>query len=311
MREPQPHQPVLYNEIIHALQPRRAGRYVDCTVGAGGHARGILEASQPDGLLLGIDLDPVALQIAGARLNLFRERVHLIQASYTTLRAQLQVLGWETVDGILIDLGVSSMQLDTPERGFSFLKEADLDMRFSPSIPMSAMDLVNMLPEEELADIIYRFGEERRSRRIAQAIIRARPVHTTTQLAQLVAQSTSSGKPGRHPATRTFQALRIAVNRELDALQEGLPQAVASLGVGGRLAVIAYHSLEDRIVKQYFRKESTDCICPPRQPICTCGHKATIKEVNRKPIRPSVEETQSNPRARSARLRLVEKLGPR
>jgi 16S rRNA (cytosine1402-N4)-methyltransferase len=303
-----PHQPVLYHEIILALQPRSTGFYVDCTVGAGGHASGILEASEPDGRLLGFDLDPQALQLAQERLASFSERAILIQASYVTLRAQLDELGWDFVNGILLDLGLSSMQLDTRERGFSFQADAPLDMRFDPWGPIRAADLVNTLPEKDLANLLYEYGEERRSRQVAHAIVRARPVQTTRQLAQVVAGATRGGQKGIHPATRTFQALRIAVNRELESLEAVLPQAVSSLEPGGRLAVIAFHSLEDRIVKNFFRQESRDCICPPRQPVCTCGHKATIKEITRRPVRPQEAEVQANPRARSARLRVAEKL---
>ena len=311
LREPPPHQPVLYQEIIHALKPGRAGFFVDGTVGAGGHAWGILKASEPDGVLLGLDVDPQALDLAKERLAPFGDRAILVRASYTTLENQLSRLGWDKVDGILLDLGLSSMQLDTPSRGFSFQTEAPLDMRFDPDNPVSAADLVNMLRESELAEILYRYGEERRSRQVARAIVRARPIQTTRQLAEIVAGATRSGKPGIHPATRTFQALRIAVNRELEALEEVLPQAVASLDAGGRLAVISFHSLEDRIVKQFFRQESRDCICPPEQPICTCGHLASLKEINRRPIRPSEEEVRINPRARSARLRVAERLAYR
>jgi 16S rRNA (cytosine1402-N4)-methyltransferase len=308
MTETWPHLPVLYHEIILALQPRRAGLYVDCTVGAGGHAFGILEASRPDGRLLGMDLDPQALQLARERLAPFGERTFLVQDSYVTLQAQLDQLGWNFVSGILLDLGLSSMQLDTPERGFSFQADAPLDMRFDPLQPIRAADLVNTLPEKELANLLFEYGEERRSRQVAQAIVRARPVHTTRQLVQIVTGVLGSGKPGIHPATRTFQALRIAVNRELESLEAVLPQAVGSLEPGGRLAVIAFHSLEDRIVKTFFRQESRDCICPPRQPVCTCGHTATIKEITRRPVRPQQAEVQKNPRARSARLRVAERL---
>lgn len=308
MREPPPHQPVLYQEIIHGLRPQRAGRYVDGTVGAGGHAFGILQASSPDGLLLGMDLDPHALEIAKARLAIFAERVILVQASYSTIQDQLETSGWENVQGILIDLGLSSMQVDTPDRGFSFRQEAPLDMRFDPSNPVTAADLVNHLPESELADLLYRYGEEHRSRQVAKAIVLARPIETTSQLAAVVASATHSGKSGIHPATRTFQALRIAVNQELDVLEAFLPQAVSCLAPHGRLAVIAYHSLEDRIVKHFFRQESTDCLCPPKQPICTCGHKASIKEVTRHPIQPQAEEVRENPRSRSARLRIAERI---
>jgi 16S rRNA (cytosine1402-N4)-methyltransferase len=216
-------------------------------------------------------------------------------------------LGWAAVDGILLDFGVSSMQLDTPERGFSFLHDGPLDMRFAPSAASSAADLVNALAESDLADIIFRYGEERLSRRIARVIVQNRPITTTKQLADLILKHL--GKRERiHPATRTFQALRIAVNSELEAVETVLPLAVSLLNTGGRLAVISFHSLEDRLVKEYFRRESVDCICPPRQPICTCGHKASIKELNRKPIEADEAEIQENSRSRSAKLRVAEKI---
>jgi len=286
---------------------------VDATLGAGGHAWGLLQASGPNGRLLGLDVDPQALELARQRLEPFGERAILVRASYITLTGQLAALGWKAVDGILLDLGLSSMQVDTPERGFSFLADAPLDMRFDPEGLVSSADLVNNLPESELADLIYRYGEEKRSRQVARAIAAARPLKTTLQLAQVVTRAVTSGKSGTkrrsiHPATRTFQALRIAVNRELESVEAVLPQAVAALASGGRLAVIAFHSLEDRIVKQFFRRESQDCICPPQQPVCTCGHRATIREVIRHPINPRPEEIEANPRARSARLRVAEKL---
>jgi 16S rRNA (cytosine1402-N4)-methyltransferase len=306
--EPLHHLPVLYHDIIHALRPKSPGRYVDATVGAGGHASGILEASKPDGRLLGFDLDPQALVLADQRLSLYRGRYQLIQASYITLVEQLARLNWEVVDGIVIDLGVSSMQLDTPKRGFSFREEGPLDMRFSPDQPLTAADLVNQMPEEELANILWKYGEEPQSRRIARAIRQSRPLRTTTDLADVILKAVGRPQGRLHPATRTFQAIRIAVNEELQAVETFLPQAIAALTPGGRLAVISFHSLEDRIVKQYFRKESRDCICPPQQPICTCNHRAIVKEVNRRPIMAGDEETKDNPRARSARLRVVEKL---
>ena len=308
MEEPTPHQPVLYNEIIHLLRPHRAGRYVDCTVGAGGHAWGILQACGPDGLLLGFDVDTYALQLARKHLESFGNRATLVQSSFTNLSKELNSVGWHMVDGILLDLGISSMQLDIPERGFSFRKDALLDMRFDLRNPMRAIDLVNNLPEKELADLLYTFGEERRSRQVARAIVQARPLETTHQLASVVAKTTSSGRKRMHPATRTFQALRIAVNQELDALREVLPQAISSLNPKGRLAVISYHSLEDRIVKHYLRNESKDCICPPKQPVCDCGHTASISIITKRPIRPQDGEIERNPRARSARLRVIEKL---
>ena len=300
------HHPVLYHEIIHALQPKSRGSYVDGTVGAGGHARGILEACAPDGRLLGIDIDPQALILARENLAPYGQRAHLAQASYSALAELLQDLGWGPIDGLVLDLGLSSMQLDAPERGFSFQYDAPLDMRFDQDIPTRAADLVNLLRQDELADLIYQYGEERFSRQIAQAIVKARPIQTTGQLATLI----ESVKPTRrriHPATQTFQALRIEVNKELDRLKEVLPQAVANLKTGGRMTVISFHSLEDRIVKEFFRRESLDCLCPPKQPICTCGHKATLKEVTKKPISPGEAEIKANPRARSAKLRIAEK----
>lgn len=301
------HHPVLYQEILEALQPRAGRRYLDGTVGAGGHAAGILAASAPSGQLLGLDVDPQALELAGQRLAEFGQRASLVRASYAQLSQVLAAQRWEAVDGVLLDLGASSMQFDQASRGFSFMKAGPLDMRFDPDGLTTAADLVNELPEAELADLIHRYGEERRARRIARAIVAARPLHTTTELAELVARALRARRGGIHPATRTFQALRIAVNAELDNLEAALPQAVDALKAGGRLAVIAFHSLEDRIVKHYFRQESQDCICPPEQPVCTCGHVATLKEINRKPIRPGAEEEAANPRARSARLRIAEK----
>jgi 16S rRNA (cytosine1402-N4)-methyltransferase len=237
----------------------------------------------------------------------FKSRAILRQASYTSLKAQLAELGWPAVDGILLDLGVSSMQLDQAERGFSFQQEGPLDMRFSPLQSITAADLVNQLPEDQLAEIIWRYGEEQQSRRIARAIVQSRPISTTLQLAEVIRKATA-GHGRLHPATLTFQALRIAVNTELQAIEAVLPQAMDALTPGGRLAVISFHSLEDRLVKQTFRRESRDCICPPEQPVCTCSHKASIREVNRHPITAGDAEIAENPRARSARLRVIEKL---
>ena len=281
---------------------------MDATVGAGGHAWGILEASSPLGQLMGLDLDPQALALASQHLAVYGERVKLIQASYTTLLSQLARLGWSQVQGIVLDLGVSSMQLDQPERGFSFQADGPLDMRFSPDQPTTAAELVNRLSEQQLADIIWRYGEEPQSRRFARAIVQARPLHNTLQLAEVIRKAAGERHQHNHPATRTFQSLRIAVNQELESIEEILPLAIQALTPGGRLAVISFHSLEDRIVKQYFRRESRDCICPPEQPICTCGHRASVREINRHPISSSESETSENPRARSARLRVVEKI---
>ena len=302
-----PHQPVLLQTIITALQPKSSGRYIDGTIGAGGHSSAILDECGPDGELLGFDLDPQALELARNKLAVYGKRVQIIEASYTSMKVEAEKLGWSAVDGILLDFGVSSMQLDTPDRGFSFLRDGPLDMRFSPNASQSAADLVNTLPEDELADIIFRYGEERNSRRISRVIVNNRPIQTTGELANLILSNL--GKKERiHPATRTFQALRIAVNDELGSIETVIPTAVGLLKPGGRLAVISFHSLEDRLVKDYFRHESVDCICPPRQPICTCGHKASIKEINRKPIEADEDEMQINSRARSAKLRIAEKL---
>jgi 16S rRNA (cytosine1402-N4)-methyltransferase len=308
MMNDSPHQPVLYKEIIHALQPRRGGRYVDGTLGAGGHARGILEACAPDGQLVGLDVDPQALAIARKTLAPYEHRIHLVQASYTTLSAQLNQVGWDEVDGIVLDLGASSMQFDTPERGFSFMQDAPLDMRFGPHAPQTAADLVNKYSERELADLIYQYGEERDSRKIARAIVNKRPLHTTRELVAVI-EAVSPRRGDRvHPATRTFQALRIAVNDELASVEAVLPQAVAGLRSGGRLAVISFHSLEDRIVKEFFRTQSKDIVNPPYEQLYEVERKAIIKEVHRKPIMPSEEETKNNPRARSAKLRIAEKM---
>ncbi|HEX2991453.1 MAG TPA: 16S rRNA (cytosine(1402)-N(4))-methyltransferase RsmH [Anaerolineales bacterium] len=308
-----PHRSVLYKEIIHALQPRNGGRYVDGTLGAGGHARGILEACAPDGRLLGLDVDPQALAIARKTLAPYEHRIHLAQASYTSLSEQLAQLSWEAVDGIVLDLGASSMQFDTPERGFSFMQDAPLDMRFGPHREQTAADLVNESSERELADLIYKYGEERDSRKIARAIVKARPLHTTRELvAAIESVAPRRGSFGKlrslHPATRTFQALRIAVNEELASIEAVLPQAVAALRPGGRVAVISFHSLEDRIIKDFFREQSRDRVNPPYEQIYEVERKATLKEVNRKPITPSDEEIKENPRARSAKLRIAEKL---
>ncbi len=302
------HQPVLYHETLQALAPKNKGCYVDCTLGAGGHALGILEACAPEGKLLGLDVDPQALALARENLAPHEQRSTLLQRSYTTLEETLKEIKWTLVNGIVLDLGASSMQFDTPERGFSFREDAPLDMRFDPTLAESAADIVNTYSEATLAEIIFRYGEERASRQIAKAILRTRPIHTTGQLASVIEKVIPRKGMRVHPATRTFQALRIAVNDEMNTIESVLPQAAKALAPGGRLAVISFHSLEDRIVKQYFRQESKDCLCPPKQPICTCGHKATLKEVVRKPIFASDEEIAKNPRARSARLRIAEKL---
>jgi 16S rRNA (cytosine1402-N4)-methyltransferase len=302
------HRPVLYHEIISFLQPQRGGKFVDCTVGTGGHAWGILKASQPDGCLLGLDVDPAAIELAREHLAVYGSRVILMRASYAQLAEQLAIVSWSEVQGVLLDLGVSSIQLDTARRGFSFQSDAPLDMRFNPDTPTTAADLVNQLPEDKLADLLHRYGEGRRSRQVARAIVRSRPIQTTCQLAEIVAPVATRGYQKIHPATQIFQALRIAVNNELEAIEDVLPQAISLLAKGGRLAVISFHSLEDRIIKNFFRQESRDCICPPEQPQCICGHHAVLRVITPKPVRTSQVEVTVNPRSRSARLRVAEKL---
>jgi 16S rRNA (cytosine1402-N4)-methyltransferase len=242
------------------------------------------------------------------RLAPFGQRVVLVQSSFRDLEAVARRHHFSPADGVLLDLGLSSYQLAAPERGFSFLRDGPLDMRFDPSQGRTAADLVNQLPTEELADLLYRYGEETSSRRIAEAIVAARPLATTGQLAEVIAQAVGRRKKHLHPATKSFQALRIAVNDELDALEMALPQAVRVLKPGGRLAVISFHSLEDRLVKRFLRQEAQDCICPTEQPVCTCGHRATLRVVTRRPVQPDESEIKQNPRARSARLRVAEKL---
>lgn len=302
------HKPVLYQEIIHALQPRNGGRYVDGTLGAGGHARGVLEACAPDGQLLGLDVDPNALAIARETLAPYEGRVHLAQASHITLSEQLASLEWDAIDGIVLDLGASSMQFDNAERGFSFMQDGPLDMRFGPHVTMSAADIINTYDEKELADIIFKYGEDRDARKIARAIVNSRPLHTTRELVAVIEKASPRRGDKIHPATQTFQALRIVVNEELAAVEITLPQAVAALKSGGRCAVISFHSLEDRIVKDYFREQSKDLVNPPYERIYEVERKAVVKLVNKKPILPTEEEMRDNPRARSAKLRVVEKL---
>ena len=302
------HKPVLYQEIIHALQPKRGGRYVDGTLGAGGHARGILEACAPDGQLLGLDVDPQALALARKNLAPYEGRIHLAQASYTTITNQIADLQWDSVDGILLDLGASSMQFDNAERGFSFMHDGPLDMRFGPQALMSAEQIVNGYDEKELAEMIFRYGEDRDSRKIAKAIVINRPLRTTRELVAVIERASPRRGDRVHPATQTFQALRIAVNDELASVQETLPQVVAGLKSGGRCAVISFHSLEDRIVKDFFREQSKELVNPLYERIYEVERKAVVKLINKKPTPPSEEEIKDNPRARSAKLRVVEKI---
>jgi 16S rRNA (cytosine1402-N4)-methyltransferase len=306
------HVPVLLTETIEALDPRTGGFYIDATLGVGGHAEEVLRMSSPGGALLGIDVDPAALEAASARLARFGNRVVTVESYFDRIGSIAKETGFERVQGILFDLGVSSLQLDRSQRGFSFQDEGPLDMRLGPSAKRTAADLVRDLPHNELQLIFQEYGEERFAGRIARRIVseRARrPIESTAQLATIVAGAKPAAVRERiHPATRVFQALRIAVNEELNRLSAALPQAVDLLGEGGRLVVISFHSLEDRIVKHFFRQEARDCICPPEVPVCACGHTATLRLLSTRPISPKEEEIASNPRARSARLRVAERI---
>jgi 16S rRNA (cytosine1402-N4)-methyltransferase len=308
MTAPEVHIPVLRDEVVQALQPRPGGLYVDSTVGMGGHSAAILGAAGPGARLLGIDADPVALANAARVLLSFGDAVLLEEGNFRHIGSMAEDLGFIGVDGVLLDLGLSSLQLNTAERGFSFRGAGPLDMRFSPHQQLSAADLVNTCPEQALADLIFRFGEEPASRRIARQIVAHRPIATGEELAAIVARSVGGRRKGIHPATRTFQALRIAVNDELNALRDALPQALGLLRPGGRLAVISFHSLEDRIVKQFFQQEARGCVCPPRTPVCVCGLAPRLRPVTRRPLRPGLEEVSRNPRSRSATLRVAERI---
>ena len=304
------HIPILEREVIEALRAAaEVRRLVDGTVGGGGHSHALLSAGIDEAL--GIDLDASAIALAKSRLAEFGRRAHVVHGSYMDMAAMTRMQGWDQVDAILLDLGLSSIQLDDPRRGFSFRFDAPLDMRFDrDSGGPTAQDLVNRMSTMELADLFYRFGDERHSRRIASAIVDQRPITSTRQLAELVARvkpAPARGARRIHPATRVFQALRIAVNQELQALERALPIAVDLLRPGGRLAVISFHSLEDRIVKRTFRSLATSMTAPPG--MASMGERrAQITLVNRKPIRPTREEMLANPRSRSAKLRVVQKL---
>ena len=296
------HRPVMVDEVVTALQPRSGGRYIDCTTGEGGHVEAIVRHCDPPPLLLGLELDREALAVAGDRLSRFGEATTLIETSYVNIAEVAAKHGFLPCDGVLFDLGVSSLQLDSASRGFAFSKEAALDMRFGPSVGRSARDIVNETEETDLANLIYRLGEERRSRRIARAIVRARPVETTTQLAAAVAGAVGRGNRQRrrtHPATRTFQALRIAVNDELGNVEAGILKAIGVLRPGGRLAVISYHSLEDRLVKGILREKST----PVEE-----NRSPTLRLITKRVIKPDMTEIEANPRSRSARMRVAERL---
>ena len=303
--------PVMPVETLEALALKPGGVYLDATLGGGGHAREILDRLGPTGQLLGMDQDADALQRAEEWAAPYGGRFRPVRANFENLDAALEGAGVERLDGALFDLGVSSHQLDVPERGFSFRAGGPLDMRMDDRATLTAAEILHHWPEEDIADVLWKYGEERHSRRIARAIVRERDaIRNTADLADVVrrAMPPARGRERIHPATRTFQALRIAVNREMDVLSEGLNAAVERLAPGGRIVVIAYHSLEDRIVKDLFRERSTACICPPKLPICRCGHVATLRIITRKPVTPSEAEVAANPRARSARLRAAERL---
>lgn len=307
------HVPVMAEEVLHYLSPRRGGIYLDGTLGGGGHAQLILEATAPDGVLVGLDRDAQALAAARARLAAFGARAILRQGNFADMDAHLDLLGVAGLDGVLLDLGVSSHQLDTPQRGFSFREEGPLDMRMNPAEGVAAATLLAEADAAELKRIFRDYGEERWAGRIAREIVSSRdrqPITTTLQLADLVCRVVPGGRaPQRiHPATRIFQALRIHVNGELDSLRAGLDAAWRRLNAGGRMVVISFHSLEDRIVKQAFRALATGCICPPRLAVCACDHKPAVRIITRRSVRAGEVETTLNPRARSAVLRAMEKL---
>ncbi|MDY6834963.1 MAG: 16S rRNA (cytosine(1402)-N(4))-methyltransferase RsmH [Chloroflexota bacterium] len=302
------HIPVLLEETVELLNVRPGGKYIDCTVGCGGHATAILQASSPNGKLLGLDIDPSAIEEAHNKLSPFGDAVVLVNDSYKNMEQVCAQNNFSQVQGILLDLGVSSLQLDNASRGFSFQHDAPLDMRFSPNTELTAADIVNTFPESELATILRKYGEEPKSRPIAKRIVANRPIHSTVELARLVEQTLGHTGSKIHPATKTFQALRITVNHELECLRDSLKQAVHLLAPGGRLVIIAYHSLESRVVKEFLRQEARGCVCAPGIPVCICEHVPTLKLITKKVIKPSSREIEANHRSRSGRLRAAEHL---
>lgn len=307
------HIPILRDTVVSLLAPQRGGTFVDGTLGGGGHAEAVLERLPEDGRLYGIDRDGAAIEAASLRLTRFGEAFTAIRGNFFDMKRLLAGQGVMEADGILLDLGVSSHQLDTPERGFSYHEDAPLDMRMDPSAPLSAYDVVNGYPAEALARIIREYGEERYAMRVANAIVRERekaPLDSTVRLAEIVkrAMPAPARREQQHPARRTFQALRIEVNGELAGLSDALTDAHDLLRSGGVLAVITFHSLEDRIVKQAFKTLENPCTCDPRAPICTCGKKPTARMLTKKPIVAGEAELKENPRARSAKLRAIQKL---
>lgn len=314
------HLPALAPEAVAALAPRPGGVYLDGTAGEGGHSLALLEAQPAPALVIGIDLDAGALDAARRRLARFGDRFLAGPGNYADMGELAAQWGIGEVDGVLLDLGFSSRQVDTPGYGLSFQTDEPLDMRYDRGSGLTAAAVVNNYGERELRELLRRFGEEPQAAAIARAIVNARPLHTTAELAAVVertvghqrpgGRTAESRRPGRriHPATRTFQALRIAVNGELDNLERGLAAALTLLRPGGRLAVISYHSLEDRIVKNFITREAASCLCPPRLPACVCGHAPRLRSVNRRVIRPAPDEQRRNPRSRSAKLRAAQRL---
>ncbi len=305
------HQSVLLDEAVSLLTENGGGRFIDGTLGGGGHTRKLLE-TLPECEVLGIDCDQTALEAAQENLKSFGGRFHAVKGRFSRLSELARYHGWDEVDGVLLDLGVSSPQIDTPERGFSFRFDAPLDMRMDRQSPITAAVLLNTLGEQELAKVLFEYGEERRSRVIARAVVQrrqTRPWERTGELAELLEKIV--GRQFQHglpPATRTFQALRIAVNRELDELQDALDGAMEITGEGARIVVIAFHSLEDRMVKNFFREAASDCVCPPGLPICVCGKVPSLRVITRKPVIASEEELRANPRSSCAKLRAAERL---
>ena len=304
------HISVLLNECIDNLNIRPDGIYVDGTMGGGGHSLEIAKRLTT-GRLICIDQDPNAHEAAGKRLAEYKDRIAFVRDNFGNIANILDSLGIEKIDGMLLDIGVSSHQLDEAERGFSYQQDAPLDMRMNPDRPFSAYDVVNGYDEDELDRVIFTYGEERWARRIAQFIVKERenkPIETTGELVDIIKKAVPKGarKDGPHPAKRTFQAIRIEVNGELEVLRRAIDDVAARLAVGGRLCIITFHSLEDRIVKEAFRKQENPCICPPQFPVCVCGKKPLGRVITRKPILPSKEELEENPRSRSAKLRVLE-----
>lgn len=295
-------------EILKYLEVSSGGRYIDCTLGEGGHSKSLLEASNPGGEVLGIDADHEAIEVSKNRLEEYGERFIYDNSNFKNIKKIAMKSKFVPCHGILFDLGVSSLQLDKESRGFSFRRKAPLDMRFSINQTLTAQDVLNTFSESEISDILYQYGEERQSRKIAKLIIENRPLSNADELSDLIKKNIRQTNYKINPSTKTFQALRIYINEELNSLSQALEQSLEILGVGGRMAVISYHSLEDRIVKNFFKKESKYCICPPNIPKCDCGHFPKLKIITKKPVSPSQSEIEANKRSRSAKLRVVERI---